>query len=302
MPARAATASTSGASAAASSQPRFMPWPPMGLISWAASPISTVRPVTIRRASRMRTPKLLSMLLLPASTSIPVRSRDPARPSQPGVSAPAAGRREADHPAAHARPAAERTPRSPRIPGTGPRPDRTRWCRRSRPSGSGPGSPSPGPAMPSSGRTVERTPSAAIGQRPPCTGPPRRPRRGVHGDLAAVVVQPRDPDTAVQGAGVELPDALFQDGLRPGLRQGQDEREAVRDAGKGHLGERPAAADGDAAPDRDPLGHQVRRHADAAAARPATGDGCRWPGSAVRRRSAVPGPGRSRRAGAAARP
>ena len=55
----------------------------------------------------------------------------------------------------------------------------------------------------------------------------RAARAGVHGDLAAVVVQPRDPHSAVQGVRVELPDALLQDRFRAGLRQRKDEREAL---------------------------------------------------------------------------
>ena len=63
-----------GANAAASSQPRFMPCPPMAHLG-AASPILTTRPATIRGTRRVRTPKRLSMLLVPASMASPVRSR-----------------------------------------------------------------------------------------------------------------------------------------------------------------------------------------------------------------------------------
>ena len=245
------------------------------------------------RPARERTPKRLSMLLLPGSTSIPVRSRIAV--DQPaGVRVRSGGIREADHPAAQLPGQRKGLHDALAIPGTAPRPGRSRWCRRSRPSGSCPGSPSPGwgcraagahggpdavrgddygaprtglPAAGEAASTVTRPPSSCspVTRTPRCRAPGRAPGRAVPG-------RPR---------------------CGPA---GRDEykREAVGHAGEGHLGECPAAGDGDAAPDRDAFGHEVRA-TPICSAPPAPGDGCRWPGSAARRRSAVPGPGRSRR-------
>ena len=74
-----------GAKAAASSQPRFIPCPPIGLIWCAASPISASRPATRRRGIRELTEKALSMEQLSGSGPMPVRRmiRD-ARPAAVG--------------------------------------------------------------------------------------------------------------------------------------------------------------------------------------------------------------------------